>query len=543
MDSIEKRLNAMESRLVRIEASLKLPNQTETPKNKNSNSIPRVSKTQMQSSINLKSGSWLGFIAVICFVLAAGFIVKLSIQSGWLTHERQIFLAALFGITLIGAGFALMRTDRSYASLLPGAGIIVLYLTNFAAHRYYSLISFETAMALTGLVSGACVWLYTKIKHEAYAITAAAGAYLAPVVLGLNSDALFSLYYFLLCSVAFSIISVWVKSRELTLVSSYLAIFMTGFIGIDLKQDVLVAVILATHFLVFSVGTYFYAIKNKSPLSETESWSFLPVLLIFYAIEYYLINRIYPGFAPWISLFFAGFLITLYLSAKKLFPDGLGSKTLVFAFATIVAFHSIYLELLPKDVQTWLFVLIMFGFVFLPINLAKKQINNSLFIPLLAILAILAIEYLTILSHLINGYSIKWLFISFASFASIWFVLTSSKSKVIEQKNYGNTLLAAAHLLGVVGLYRLTNDIGSLAVSASWLFYAVSVISFAFVRKDEVMAKSALFVLAFAAGKALLYDASSAPTVVRIFCLLITGAVLYGCGLLMRKIEAWSKKK
>ncbi len=78
-------------------------------------------------------------------------------------------------------------------------------------------------------------------------------------------------------------------------------------------------------------------------------------------------------------------------------------------------------------------------------------------------------------------------------------------------------------------------------MSASWLIYAVAVMVLAFARRDEVMAKSALIVLALAAGKALLYDAAAAPTVVRILCLLLTGVVLYGCGLLMRRIGSWSK--
>lgn len=90
-------------------------------------------------------------------------------------------------------------------------------------------------------------------------------------------------------------------------------------------------------------------------------------------------------------------------------------------------------------------------------------------------------------------------------------------------------------------LYQLTEDVSSLAVSASWLFYAVAVMGFAFIRKDELMAKSALLVLAFAAGKALLYDAASAPTTIRIFCLLLTGAVLYGCGFFMRRIAHWKR--
>jgi len=486
-----------------------------------------------------KPGNWLGIVAVICFILAAGFIVKLSIESGWLTPARQIGSAALLGLVLIGTGFALIRSDREYASLLPGAGIIVLYLTTFAAHRYYSLISFEVAIALVSVVSGLCIWLYTQIKHDIYAVTAASGAYLSPMILGLNTGAEFSLYYFLLCSVAFAAISIWMQSRTLTLISAYLAILMSAAIGFKIDQDMLVAVILALNFLVFAFGTYLYTTQNHLPLSEQESWSFLPVLLAFYAMEYYFIERIQPGLAPWISLGSAGALMGLYLSAKKYFPDSLGSRSLVLAFTTLVCFHSVYLELLPANVRPWLFVMIMLGFAFSPFCFTEKKKNEPFYIPFLAVLAILAIEYVTMLFHLFAGWETSWLVVSFAAFASLWCVIVRTGDRLNAQEKYGHSLLMAAHLLAVMGLYRLTTDVGSLAVSASWLFYAVCVMVFAFGRKDEIIARSALFVLAFAAGKALLYDAASAPTVLRIGCLLLTGAVLYGCGLLMRKIAGW----
>jgi len=63
----------------------------------------------------------------------------------------------------------------------------------------------------------------------------------------------------------------------------------------------------------------------------------------------------------------------------------------------------------------------------------------------------------------------------------------------------------------------------------------------AFVYKNKTMANSAIPVLGFAAGKALLFDAASAPTIVRIGCLALTGAVLYGCGFFMRKIKNWDE--
>ena len=490
-----------------------------------------------------RSGNWLGVVGVICFVLAAAFIIKLSIESGWLTPERQIGLAVLFGLALIGGGFALMRSDSEYASLLPGAGIIVLYLTVFAAHRLYSLITFEAAISMASIVSGLCIWLYTQIREDMYPITAAVGSYCAPLIISLGSESTFSIYYFLLCSLSFSVISIWVQSRILTLVSAYLAIFMTAAIGIGLGQDKLIAGMLVLHFLIFSAGTYLYTRQNQKPLTEAESGSFLPVLLFFYAMEYMFIDRLRPGLAPWLSLGFAAFLFGLYLAARKKFPEGsLGSQPMVLSFITVVCFHSFYLELLPADARPWLFVAIALVLAVPGVNLAARKSNSAYRIPALGLLAVLVIEYLSMVSHLLGGSDMSWLAVSLVSVGSLW-VLIDFKGGEMDPQNGYAPLLGAAHLLAVLGLYRLTKDAGSLEVSASWLFYAVCVIGYAFSRRDQVMAKSAMFVLGFAAGKALLYDAASAPSVVRIFCLLLTGAALYGSGFLIRRISGWKTEK
>ena len=490
-----------------------------------------------------KSGSWLGVVAAICFVLAAAFIIKLSIDSGWLTPQRQIGLAVLLGIGLIAAGFALMEADREYSSLLPGAGIIVLYITVFAAHRLYSLISFEDAISLTSLVSGACVWLYTRIREDWYPVMAAVGSYCAPVVLSLGSTSTFSVYYFLLCSMAFATISIWVKSRALTLVSAYLAMLMTALTGLYLKQDSLIAGMLTLNFLVFTFGTYLYTRQTRKPLTESESTSFLPLLLFFYAMEYYFIDRIQPGLAPWLSLAFAGILLGLYLSAKKWFPEAnIGSQSMILAFIAVVFFHSFYLELLPKDVRPWLFVAIALSAALTSVKPGGMGKDGPWRIPALTLLVIMLIEYVGMVSHLLSGSEPKWLAVSMAALVSLW-ALIYARGEEFAGRNGHGPILGAAHLLAVSGLYRLTTDVSSLAVSASWLFYAVCVIAFAFERKDEVMGKSAMLVLGFAAGKALLYDAAEAPTTVRILCLLLTGAALYGSGFLIRKISGWKNEK
>ena len=488
--------------------------------------------------------NWLGYAAIICFVLAAGFIIKLSIDSGWLTPLRQIGLSALLGGSLIAAGLKFMETDREYASLLPSGGVIILYLTSFAAYRYYGLISFEAAIFFTSIVSAICISLYAKIKHDIYAITACIGTYLSPIILDLHAESGFTLYYFLVCSLAFAAISVFLKSRLIILVSAYLAIVLTTLIGLDIHQNELVATILAFEFLIFSFATFFYSKRNGTTLTSFEAWSFSPVLLVFYTAEYNFIDLIHPALAPWAALGTGGVLMGLFLMARKLFPNSLASHGLIISFVTLDFFHAGYIELLPSAMHPWLLTVIPLALALVPtrfMNAMDKKFDNIFMLPVIAVAIIVPIEYFSLIVHLFSSNYASYVAPALAAVAGIWVLLIIKSDFIRAKAEAYYCLLASAHILALLGLYRLGEDISSLAVSALWLFYAVGVMTFATARKDEVMAKSALFVLAFAAAKALLYDASSAPTLIRIFCLLLTGAVLYGCGFLLRRIGSWKK--
>jgi uncharacterized membrane protein len=537
---LESALASLEQRLSRIEERLNIAPPippTVNPEPVAETVAPRklASSPKPELSYAMR-GNWLGIIAAICFVLAGAFIVKLSIESGWLTPVRQVGLTAMLGIGLVGAGLALQRSDRAYAALLPGAGVVILYLTAFAAHRYYPLISFTSAIVVVGFVSALCVWLYSQLRHDFYAFTAAVGAYLAPVVLGLHAGGEFSLYYFLLCSVAFAAISAWVKSRLLTIVASYLAILLSGAIGLGLGKDALLIQILALQFIIFAVGSYLYSQHTTRSMSWSEALSFLPVVLIFYALEYLYIDRVVPAATPWIALGFAAVLVGLYSVIRVVFEESRGSQFLLLAMATIVLFHAGYLELMPSGARPYLFPVILLVLTYLPGGTSFKTLDSAFIVPGLGLIAVMVIEYCTVLGRLWTEAAPPPV-VAFVSLASIWAALAFPRQE--REPVYGQVLLGAAHLLALLAFYRLTADTSSLAVSFVWLIYGAGVILFAFVRKDEFMAKSALFVLAFAAGKALLVDAASAPTIVRILCLLLTGAVLYGCGFLMRKFNQW----
>lgn len=571
LGSLQQQIAALESRLAGIERRLGL-----SPSSSNTNAAPKpsdpastsfskrfgespitssfmTSLSPITSKIMLpgsqtESGNWLGVIAVACFVLAAAFIIKLSIETGWLTPARQVGLATLFGLSLIGSGLWLRKSDRQYASYLPAAGIVILYLSVFGAHRYYSMISFEGALFATSAISALCIWLYKEMRHDLYALTAAVGSYVAPIAVGLNTLDIFSVYYYVLCSIAFATVSIFVNSRTLSAVAAYLAISTTAYIGFNLANNELIACALAFHFGIFAIGTALQTYRNRVQLTEGAAFAYFPVLVLFYAMEYIYIGRINPDLPPWCALGSAAFLVAVYVLAKRLMPHRtLGSRSVVIAFVTLACFHSGYLELMPGDFRPWLFSFIILTLALTPAKFLKPTRGGERvwMIPRIAVLAILGIEYVSMVFKLFDKPSVQPFDVSvltvMAGLSSLWFAIVMMVNG--EKKLFGDnrSLLVAAHILAILGFYNLVHSQGSLAVSAAWLLYAVAVMAYAFKLRDEVMAKSALAVLGLAAAKALLYDASSAPTVVRIICLLLTGAVLYGAGLLMRRISNWKQ--
>jgi uncharacterized membrane protein len=78
----------------------------------------------------------LGWGGAVAFALAASYLIRLAIDTGWLTPVRQVAFAAIAGLVLIGTGFALRNFDRQYAGLLPAGGIAILFLSIYGGHLY-----------------------------------------------------------------------------------------------------------------------------------------------------------------------------------------------------------------------------------------------------------------------------------------------------------------------------------------------------------------------------------------------------------------------
>ncbi|MCW5737737.1 MAG: DUF2339 domain-containing protein, partial [Enhydrobacter sp.] len=123
---------------------------------------------------------WIGAVTL---ALAAVFLVRHSIEEGYLSPEVRVILAALFGFALIGGAERMRPRDERVAQALAAAGVAALYGALFAAVALYGMISQAAAgggaMALTAFAIG------VSLRHGILvAALAFVGGFASPVIIG-----------------------------------------------------------------------------------------------------------------------------------------------------------------------------------------------------------------------------------------------------------------------------------------------------------------------------------------------------------------------
>lgn len=545
LDRIEQTLSGLESRIRTLEAeAVRRPMPSALPSNPGAApkaAAARVQPAAVSTEPMIGMGGVLGFVAVLCFVLAGAYMVRFALDAGLLTPERQILLAILLGGGLIVAGLKLPKSD--YASYLPAGGILVLLLACFGASSLYQLISPLLSLVLVAGVSAVSVLLFHHYRSSIYAILACGGAYLMPYFLGGAENPQFIATYFVPCSLAFGVVAVMLRYRFFLLVSAYLALGLTHHVFRHSIDPALPASFLALHFLLFLLALAAYSLRNKEPLSEAEAISFTPLLLFFYWMEHSLLAQLIPTWVDWLALAFVGGLNLFHIAVvKRMGEVKTESDVMVQGFSALVVLHAFYLNILPESLRPLLFLFVIAALLTGP---TKKLIRNEALQKIFEVVIFLLLlgNFAAVLFAQISESSPPyWKAYGFSytlALLALAFVYGRAGKTLLGFRDGLTAALVAGHVQAVVTLYSLARAHGSLAVSGAWAIYSLVILAAGFKEHSAVIARSSLVVLMIAAGKALLYDVAEAAPLTRILCLLLTGCLLYGTGFLFRQISGW----
>jgi len=160
---------------------------------------------------------WLGqrgllAIGVLFVILAAGYLLKYSIDQGWISPLVRCIGGALFGFAVGGIGWRLHDKGlRVYGAALVGCGAAVIYLAVWAASYLYQFLPPPQGIAGLALVSLGLAAIAFAIDVQALGATAVLGAFFAPILLGQkasNADALLIYLGFMALAIG------WVAARK-----------------------------------------------------------------------------------------------------------------------------------------------------------------------------------------------------------------------------------------------------------------------------------------------------------------------------------------
>ena len=138
---------------------------------------------------SLIGGSWFSWVGIIAVTFGVAFALKYAFDNEWVGPGARVGLGALAGLGLLGAGERLRRKGlRPYAYVISGGGILILYLSIYAAYNFYSLLGQTPAFLLMTLVTAGAVLL--AVRHDALAVAALGlvGGFLTPVLVSTGRD-------------------------------------------------------------------------------------------------------------------------------------------------------------------------------------------------------------------------------------------------------------------------------------------------------------------------------------------------------------------
>lgn len=132
---------------------------------------------------------WVGWAAIALILFATAFFLKYAFENRWIGELGRVAIGVAFGIGMCVAGYKYhQRRWRVFSQILTAGGIVLLYLSTYAAFGYYHLVTQKVAFLYLAILIAEAAGLALLYNAPAIAIMALVGGFLAPVLLHSDRD-------------------------------------------------------------------------------------------------------------------------------------------------------------------------------------------------------------------------------------------------------------------------------------------------------------------------------------------------------------------
>ncbi len=288
-------------------------------------------------------------VGAIVLFFGVAFLLKYAAENSLLPIELRLMAVIGVGFGLLITGWRLRDTQLDYGLVLQGAGVGLLYLTVFAASKFYHLLPVTLTFAIMLLFVTLSGWLAIKQDAKSLAIFGAVGGFLAPVLISTGGGSHIALFsYYTLLNVGILGLA-WFKSwRFLNLVGFLFTFIISAAWGYKAYQPDNFAsteFFLILFFLFYLTISVLFAFKRASTHKlYVDGTIVFGLPIIAFALQSELVKPFEYGDAMTATV-----LAILYLVLAKRFwlPEHKGVRLLAESFLALgIAFASLAVPLL-----------------------------------------------------------------------------------------------------------------------------------------------------------------------------------------------------
>lgn len=214
----------------------------------------------------LGEGNLIVKAGIAILFLGLAFLAKYASEHVEVPMELRLAGIASVALGLLAVGWRLRVRRAAYAQALQGGAVAVLYLTLFAAFRFYGVLDVGPAFSMMVLVAALAAALAVLQQAQALAVIGALGGFATPLLMASGHDNPAGLFgYYLVLDAGIAAVAWHTTWRRLNLIGFFATFIVATTWGVLRYDDAHYAVgqgFLIAYFLLFNAILWMPARQN-----------------------------------------------------------------------------------------------------------------------------------------------------------------------------------------------------------------------------------------------------------------------------------------
>src|SRR6266542_1512399 len=511
--------------------------------------IQTIQAGQLESMIGRR---WLGWAAVGLILFATAFFLKYAFDNRWIGELGRVMIGVAAGVSLTAFGFKYhKRAWRMFSQILTAGGVVLLYLSVYAAFGYYHLATQKAAFVYLAILVAEAAGLALLYDAPAIAIMALIGGFLAPILLRSDRDQYRSLFGYIaaLDIGALALLKHWTGLSSLAFTGTHLLFWLWYDSNYHPRKLGAVMFFQFAVFLVFLLAHVGRQLVGRQSATLEDLGLLLINPFVFFATAYHLLNA---NHHEWMGVFAIGMAL-LYAGSTKILlsrsatnrSEALSMIAVALTFVTIAT---------PIQLQSnW--ITIAWAVEALVMFWAGLEIRSQRLRALAYTLFGLALVRLVfwdtpgvsrpIFMPVFNKYFLSSLVVTGCLFTASALYRRPSAEKRFTSKSQLALLLVAITILWFVmsvetytffaaraAAQKLAEDadherwLGQMGLSVMWSIFAGTLAAAGFVRRSAAVRWASLALFTLTVIKAMLVDIAQLQQLYRVIVFFVLGVLL-----------------